>query len=135
MLGLDKACAFIAAYHVSWYNSIYCFHAPILYLAGWTVRNGGVNSEAMPLVPAPQTGTVGYFVFPVWAALPLLVVVLLFASAAHMLIERPCRVVLNRYFSERDLPLNAALAAAADLAEPELDTSDLIQQSADLNTQ
>jgi peptidoglycan/LPS O-acetylase OafA/YrhL len=78
--------------------SIYCLHAPILYLAGWAVINKGVNYEAMPAIPEPNTGIAGYWVFPPWAIIPLLVIIIAISAAAHYLVEKPAREYLNKYF-------------------------------------
>lgn len=54
----------------------------------------GVTYAAFPLVEAPN-GTRGYFLFPPWAIIPLLAVIVLVATAAHYGIERPSRELLN----------------------------------------
>ena len=74
--------------------SIYCFDSPVIFLSAWTVVDKGVTYTALPLVAAPN-GTLGYFVFPPWAIIPLLVVIVLVATAAHYGIERPSRELLN----------------------------------------
>ena len=73
---------------------IYCIHAPILYLSAWAVRGRGVSYAALPLVLEPNTGISGSFCFPPWAILPLLVVIVGCASAAHFAVEKPSRKAL-----------------------------------------
>jgi peptidoglycan/LPS O-acetylase OafA/YrhL len=75
--------------------SLYCFHAPVLFLAAWAVAGKGVNAAALPLVQDPATGIIGYFFFPPWAILPLLVVIIIVAIAVYYSIERPSRQLLN----------------------------------------
>lgn len=74
---------------------MYCFHSPVIFLSAWAVVNKGVNYAALPLVKAPN-GIYGYFVFPPWAILPLLGVIVIVATAVHYAIEKPCRNFLNR---------------------------------------
>lgn len=80
--------------------SIYCLHAPILYLAAWAVKGQGVTREALPLVLEPNTGIMGYFFFPPWAIVPIVVAVILpVAYAINVAFERPSRSWLNRVLS------------------------------------
>lgn len=83
--------------------SIYCFHAPVIFLSAWAVVDRGVNYAALPLVKAPN-GTMGYFVFPPWAIIPLLAVIILVATAVHYCIERPSRELLNGHGCRLPVP-------------------------------
>jgi len=77
--------------------SFYCLHAPILYLAGWTIKNQGVNYDALPLILEPNTGIHGLFVFPPWAFIPLLGVIIPIAAASNWFIEKPARKLLVKW--------------------------------------
>lgn len=65
--------------------ALYCLHYPLFNWCAWAVAHAGISSSAV------EPDGDYYRFFPSWGVIPIFLVCLAIATAAHILLERPAR--------------------------------------------